>query len=44
MQTWLLFFHTTFVEALIYTLPIFIVCLAVIVSLTLHSLFFSGDI
>jgi hypothetical protein len=44
MQTCLLFFHTTFVEALIYTLPIFIVCLAVIVSLTLHSLFFSGDI
>ncbi len=44
MQTCLLFFHTTFVEAFIYALPFFIVSLAVIVYLTLHSLFFTGDI
>lgn len=44
MQTCLLFFHTTFVEALICALPFIFVSIAVAAYLTLRSLFFGGDI
>lgn len=44
MQISLYVFHTTFVNALLYSLPFFIVSLAIIAYTTLHGLFFSGDI
>jgi hypothetical protein len=44
MQVCLYAFNTTFVEALIYSLPFVIVCLSVSAYMTLRSLFFDGDI
>ena len=44
MQVCLYAFHTTFVEALLYSLTFVVVCLSVIACLTLRSLFFGGDI
>ena len=44
MQVCLYAFHTTFVEALLYSLPFVIVCFSVIAYLTLRSLFFDGNI
>ena len=44
MQLCLYAFQTTFIEALLYSLPFVIVCLSVIAYLNLHSLFFGGDI
>ena len=44
MQVCIYVFHTTFVEALICSLPFVIVCIAVCAYLTLRSLYFSGDI
>lgn len=44
MQVSLYAFHTTFVEALLYSLPFVIVCFSVIAYLTLRSLFFDGNI
>lgn len=44
MQVCLYAFNTTFVKALIYSLPFVIVCLSVSAYLTLRSLFFDGDI
>ena len=44
MQVCLYAFHTTFLQALLCSLPFIAVCLSVIAYLTLRSLFFSGDI
>ena len=44
MQVSLLFFHTTFLEALLYSLPLFVVVIAVASFLTLRTIFFTGDI
>ena len=44
MQVCLYAFHTTFVEALICALPFVIVTMAVVVCLTLRSIFFDGNI
>ena len=44
MQVCLYAFHTTFVEALICSLPFVIVCIAVVACVTLRSLFFDGNI
>ena len=44
MQTFLYVFHMTFTNALLLSLPFFIVSLAIIVCLTLRTLYFSGDI
>ena len=44
MQVCLYAFHTTFVEALLYSLPFVIVSIAVVACVTLRSLFFGGDI
>ena len=44
MQLCLYVFHTTFVEALLYSLPFVIACIAVVAYLSLRSLFFGGDI
>ena len=44
MQVCLYAFNTTFVEALLYSLPFVIVCMSVSAYLTLRSLFFDGDI
>ena len=44
MQVCLYALHTTFVEALICSLPFVIVCIAVVACVTLRSLFFDGNI
>ena len=40
MQVCLYVFHTTFLQALLYSLPVVAVSLVVVAYLTLHSLFF----
>lgn len=44
MQLCLYVFHTTFVEALLYSLPFVIGCIAVVAYLTLRTLYFGGDL
>jgi hypothetical protein len=44
MQVCLYVFHTTFVEALLYALPFVIATFAVVIWLTLRTLFFTGDL
>ena len=44
MQVCLYALHTTFLQGLLCSLSFVIVCLFVITYLTLHSLFFGGDI
>ena len=44
MQVYLYALHTTFLQGLLCSLSFVIVCLFVIAYLTLHSLFFGGDI
>lgn len=44
MQVCLYVFHTTFVEAMICALPFVLLTIAVVVCLTLRSLFFDGNI
>jgi len=44
MQICLLYFKTTFVEAILYSLPFVFVSIVAVACLTLHSIFFNGDI
>lgn len=44
MQVCLYVFHTTFVEALLYALTFVIATFAVVIWLTLRTLFFTGDL